>query len=101
MIGIHLTVPLMSMILDHRVTPRQLLVILPQLYTDLKMYPKSLCTTQECCIPTMKPYFLNPHVKETSVYGPAVCQSLAAYVEGVDHELMDTLKEHCHLSRKP
>ena len=45
LIGIHITVPFMSMLLDHRVTPRQLLTILPKMYDDLKSYPKSLCTT--------------------------------------------------------
>ena len=42
LIGIHITVPFMSMLLNHRVTPRQLLAILPQMYLDLCRYPLSL-----------------------------------------------------------
>ena len=41
LIGIHLTVPFMSMLLFHRVTPRELLVILPKLHKDLIEYPKA------------------------------------------------------------
>ena len=36
LIGIHLTA---SMLLDHKLTPRELLVILPKLYQDLCSYP--------------------------------------------------------------
>ena len=89
LIGIHLTVPFMSMILDHHVTPRQLLVVLPKLYNDLKTYPESLCTTDKCGIPSMAPYFLNPHIKETSPYGPQVCASLSSYIKSVDRVTMD------------
>ena len=35
LVGIHVTVPFMSMLLDHKVTPRQLLTVLPRLYNDL------------------------------------------------------------------
>ena len=87
----------MSMLLDHKVTPRQLLVIYPHLYSDLKTYPESLCKTTECGIPSMKPYFLNPHVKETSPYGPNVCKSLSTYIDSTNIELMDIyLKKLCH-----
>ena len=89
-IGIHVTVPFMSMLLDHRVTPRQLLEILPSLYSDLKSYPKSLRKLDDCGIPSLSPYFLNPFVRETSPYGVQVCSTLSNYVETVDEILMDT-----------
>ena len=89
LIGIHITVPFMSMILDHHITPRQLLVILPKLYSELKSYPSTLCTTEKCGIPSMVPYFLNPHLKETSPYGTSVCESLSMYLKTVDHVMMD------------
>ena len=89
LIGLHLTVPFMSMLLDLRATPRQLLTILPKLHSDLKTYPKTLGKTNECGIPLMEAYFLNPHVKETSPYGTNVCQCLSNFLETVDHTLMD------------
>ena len=96
LIGLHLTVPFMSMLLGHRATPRQLLTILPKLHSDLKTYPKTLCKTNECGIPSMEAYFLNPHVKETSPCGTNVCQCLSNFLETVDHTLMDVyLKKLC------
>ena len=96
LVGIHITVPFMSMILDHKVTPRQLLVILPKLYADLKSYPLTLCTTEKCGIPSMTPYFLNPHKKETSPYGTNVCQSLSVFLKSVNVNTMDVyLKTLC------
>ena len=89
-IGLHVTVPFMSMLLDHKVTPRQLLEILPKLYTDLKTYPMSLRRLDECGIPALKPYFLNPFVRETSPYGVQVCHTLSEYIETVDVDLMET-----------
>ena len=89
-IGLHITVPFMSMLLDHRVTPRQLLEILPKLYSDLKCYPKSLCILTDCGIPSLKPYYLNPFDRETSPYGVQVCRTLSDYIETIDDKLMDT-----------
>ena len=37
----------------------------------------------------MKPFFLNPLVRETSPYGLDVCKSLAIYVSSVDQEILD------------
>ena len=41
-IGLHLIIPFMSMLLDHRVTPKQLLNTLPALHQDLMNYPTDL-----------------------------------------------------------
>ena len=57
LIGIHITAPFMSMPLDHRVTPRKLLVILPQLYDDLKAYSFSPVQIEECGISGMREFF--------------------------------------------
>ena len=75
-IGIHVTQPFTSMLLNHKVTPRDSLVIL-QLYQDLKSYPKSLCTITACGFQALEKYFLNPLNKETSVYGTDVSQGLS------------------------
>ena len=53
LIGVQLTQPFISMLLDHKVTPRKLLVILPELYNNLKDYPESLCNTNSCAIPAL------------------------------------------------
>ena len=60
LIGLHITVPYMSMLLDHKVTTRQLLDILPQLYSDLTEYPLPLTQMDACAIPALQPYYLNP-----------------------------------------
>ena len=53
LVGVHVTVPFMCMLLDHRVTPRKLLTILPALYQELKSYPESFCKTNSCAIPVV------------------------------------------------
>ena len=96
MIGLQVTVPFMSMLLEHKVTPRKLLVVLPELYKNLKEYPESLCKVDACGIPALKPYFLNPAVKETSPYGIDVVESLSKYLQQCNKDLMDLyLKTIC------
>ena len=53
LIGIHITAPLMSMLLEHKVTPRNLLSILPRLYNNLKTYPLSLCQIEKSGVPSL------------------------------------------------
>ena len=65
LIGLQLTVPFMSMILDHDITSRQLLVILPELYTDLSNYTRSLATMVPS-LPSLERYFLDPFDKYKS-----------------------------------
>ena len=89
LVGVHVTVPFMCMLLDHRVTPRKLLTILPALYQELKSYPESFCKINSCAIPSLKVYFANPLGKEASPYGIDVSKLIQSYLEGVDHELMD------------
>ena len=95
-IGIQLTQPFISMLLDHKVTPRNLIDILPTLYQNLKEYPESLCKISDCGIPALKLYFFNPNVKETSIYGTDVSQGLTDYLKTCDQSLMDLyLKTLC------
>jgi len=79
----------MSMLLDHKVTPRQLLTILPNLYHDLCNYPLTMRDISRCALPSLHKYFLNPHEKVTSPYGVAVCQKLKEYIEICDQQLME------------
>ena len=96
LIGVQLTQPFISMLLDHKVTPRKLLVILPELYNNLKDYPESLCNTNSCAIPALEPFFLNPHARETSHYGVDVSKGLSDYLSTCDKEIMDLyLKTVC------
>ena len=97
LIGLHVTCPYMSMLLDHKVSPRKLLTILPQLYRDLKEYPESLCQVQACAIPALKPYFLNPTVRRTSPYGVDVTRCLNDYLNDCDKQIMGIyLKTICN-----
>ena len=67
LVGLHVTLPFMSMLLKHRVTPRQFLAILPDLYLELKSYPESFCKVDVCAIPTLKPFFADP-LKQKNTY---------------------------------
>ena len=96
LIGVHVTAPFMSMLLEHKVTPRKLLEVLPKLYEDLLHYPISLAQMDSCGIPSLKDYFLHPLKKETSPYGVKVCQALKEFVENSDKDLMNKyLKSIC------
>ena len=47
-------------------------------------------------IPSMKPYFLNPLLKETSPYWVDVCKSFHDFIDQSDKELLDKyLKSVC------
>ena len=82
----------MSMLLDHKVTPRQLLSILPDLYNDLLNYQDdAMCQIQSCGIPSLSPYFLKPLEKESSPYGVEVCRSLADFRQSTDQIIMKNL----------
>ena len=71
LVGIHVTVPFMSMLLEHKVTPMRLLDILPKMHDQLTNYPLS-----RCGIPVLQEFYLNPLIKETSSYGVEVCKHL-------------------------
>ena len=89
LIGIHLTFPFMSMLLDHRVTARQLLVILPNLYQNLSNYGDTMCQIQTSGIPALAPYFLDQTLKETTTIGVQVAEKLQSYLLTVNTEAMN------------
>ena len=68
LISLHITRPFIIILQEHKVTPMQLLVILSELYKNLKEYPMSLCQISTIAILALKAYFLYPYVKETSPY---------------------------------
>ena len=95
LIGLHVTAPFMSMILDHNVTTRELLKILLALYSDLSSYNVNLSTVQPI-LPSLTKYFLDPFMKETTPYGVDVCRAIEVYLQSCDHELMNIhLKSVC------
>ena len=69
LVGIHVTSPFLSMLLEHKVTPRQLLEVLPKMYKDLSTYPVSFTNLNKCGLPPLQEFFANPLQKETTCYG--------------------------------
>ena len=87
----------MRMLLDHKVTPCKLLVILPELYKNLKDYPESLCQLKSCGVPALKTFYLDPFNKHTSPYGTDVAQATLKYTQQCSTDLMNTyLKQVCN-----
>ena len=96
LIGFHLTSPFMSMIIDHKVTQRQLLVILPKLHTELDSYPNSFMTFEKPALSSLSDYWLPPFNKETSPYGIDVMKKLKEVTDSLDQCLLDKcLKDIC------
>ena len=96
LIGVHLTAPFMSMLLEHRVTPLRLLQVLPALYNELDSYERDLTDMNICGFPSLEDFFLDPFKKATSCYGVGVCTALKEYIETTDKEMMNRyLKKIC------
>ena len=86
----------MSMIIDHKVTQRQLLVILPKLHTELDSYPNSFMTFEKPALSSLSDYWLPPFNKETSPYGIDVMKKLKEVTDSLDQCLLDKcLKDIC------
>ena len=84
LIGIHVTALYMSMLLEHKITPRNLLDTFPRLYAYLNNFALSVCQIVKCDIPSLPPYFLDPSIKEATSYGTDVCSSMSLYVSQCD-----------------
>ena len=76
LVGLHLTAPFMSMVIDHKVTQRQLLVILPNLHKELNTYPNSFVSFDKPALLSLADYWLPPFEKDTSPYGVDVMRKL-------------------------
>ena len=97
LVGIHVTTPFLSMLLEHKVTPRKLLDVLPELHKDLSSYPISFTNMDKCGLPALQEFSSNPFQKETTCYGVEVCKHLVDYVESCDKQMMDMyLKKICN-----
>ena len=96
LVGLHITVPFMSMLLDHKATQRELLDILPRLYTDLESYTTSLIKFDGPAVKALEPFWQAPFEKNTSPYGVDVMKALQDYTNDCDKETMDmSLKDMC------
>ena len=91
LVGIHVTTPFLSMLLEHKVTPRKLLDVLPELHKDLSSYPISFTNMDKCGLPALQEFFSNPFQKETTCYGVEVCKHLVDYVDSCDKQMMDSI----------
>ena len=80
-IGLHLIIPSISMLLDHCVTPKQLLNILSALHHDLINYLTDLTSPDHnTCLPSLSKYWLDPFDPKTSPYGVDVCKAIRDYI---------------------
>ena len=97
LVGIHVTTPFLSMLPEHKLVPRQLLHILPELHEDLSSYPISFTKMDKCGLPAFQELFSNPFEKETTCSGVEICKHLADYADSCDKQVMDRyLKKICN-----
>ena len=97
LVGLHLTAPFLSMVIDHKVTQRQLLVILPSLYQELIAYPISFTCFDQPALPSLAQFWLPPFDRDTSPYGVDVMKRLECVVQTLDLCILDQcLKAICH-----
>ena len=68
----------MSMLIDHKVTQRNLLVILPKLYEELCLYPMSMVEFDKPALLLLSEYWLPSFWASTSPYGVDVFKKFKA-----------------------
>jgi len=96
LVSFHLTAPFMSMVIDHKVTQRQLLVILPNLHQELDTYPNSFTRFDKPALPSLADYWLPPFEKDTSPFGVDVMRKLESVANSIDRSLLDNcLQDIC------
>ena len=84
--------------LEHafRPPPRQLLVTLPTLHSDLYNYPITITNIREWAIPSLAPFFLDHFNKDLSPYEVNVCEKLTEYLGQFSEDLIDVyLQQVC------
>ena len=89
LVGLHVTVPFMSMLLDYKATQRELLEILPQLYTDLLSYTTSFIKFDRPAVKALSKFWQPPFQKSCSPYGVDVMESFDRYTNTCNKEVMD------------
>ena len=90
LVGLHVTTPFMSMLLDYKATQRELLVILPNLYHELNNCDTSLIKFDGPAINALAKFWQPPFDKNSSPYGVDVMKSLQKYTDSCDHDLMNS-----------
>ena len=89
LVGLHVTVPFMAMLLDYKATQRELLNILPKLYSDLLNYNISFIKFDGPAIKSLEPFWQDPFKKNSSPFGVDVLEALQRYTDTCDKETMD------------
>ena len=89
LVGLHVTIPFMTMILEYKVTQRELLTILPSLYSELSQYNVSFIRFDRPALTSLAPFWQAPLEKTTSPYGVDVVEALVQYTQTCDDHLMD------------
>ena len=89
LVGFHITVSFMTMLLDYKVTQRELLDILPKLYTDLLSYETSLIKLDGPSIKALTPFWRPPFDKTISPYGVDVMEPLKPFTDTCNQEVKD------------
>jgi len=89
LIGFHITVPYMAMLLDFKVSQRQLLVILPRLYDELLNFNGTLIVFDEPAIVSLAPFWQRPFNNDSSPYGIDVMKSLQQYTQNCNKPAMN------------
>ena len=76
----------------HKVTPKQLLVILPKLFQDFKQLPiiNDRHDMACCALPSMQTFFLNPFNEAISPQRVHICVKLQQFLSECDHTLMES-----------
>ena len=87
LVGIHVTTSFLSLLLEHKVTPENLLDVLPEWHKYLSSYPISFTNMNKCGLLALQEFFSNPFQKKTTFYGVEVCKHLADYVDSCDKQI--------------
>ena len=97
LVGIHVTTSFLSILLEHKVTPRKLLDVLLELHKYLSSHPISFTNMNKCAFPALQEFFFSLFQKEITCYGEEVCKHLSDYVDSRDKQMMDRyLKKICN-----
>ena len=80
----------MTMLLDYKVTQRELLDILPNLYHELSNYNETFIKFDGPVIKALAKFWQPPFLKNSSPYEVDVMESLQKYTDSCDQDLMNS-----------
>ena len=89
LVGIHVTQPIIEMLLTHKVTQAKLCDIWPQVFQNLLDYPLTFTDLTRCGVPALTKFWGNPKNKATSSLPLPVVEFIEEYMTSIDLKLMD------------